>query len=182
MAEKIAKVYAGAVFDSVKKSGKLEQMNSDINELEAILKDNPDFMKLLKNPDISLQDKQSIIENVFRGKLLDELYGLCQLLLQKDRIGSLEEILEELVVMYKEEMLIGVVYVKTPAPLKKEQAKALENKIIADTKYKTLEMHFEVDEALIAGMVIRIGDRVVDSSVATRLENMTRRLKTLQIK
>ena len=66
--------------------------------------------------------------------------------------------------------------------MKASQKEALKKKLLADTKYTSLEFHFEIDESLLSGMVIRIGDRVVDSSAATRLKNMTRQLKMLQIK
>ena len=49
------------------------------------------------------------------------------------------------------------------------------------TKYESFEMNYQVDAALIGGMVIRIGDRVVDSSIKTKLYEMSRELRNIQV-
>lgn len=188
MAKQIAKTYGSAVFDSIREAGEvdrlpeqIEGLRESLNELDAIM-ETPGLIRVLTHPNIAVEEKQRIVERVYKEALTAPLYGLLQLLLQKDRMAYLDEILDELLRLYKEEKGIGVVYVTTPMALKEDQLAALEKKLLADTKYRRLEMHTSVDASLIAGMVIRIGDRVVDSSVATRLENMTRRLKTLQLK
>ena len=58
----------------------------------------------------------------------------------------------------------------------------MENRLLKTTKYVEFEMHYKVDAALIGGMEIRIGDRVVDSSIRTKLQNLTRELSKIQLK
>ena len=62
-----------------------------------------------------------------------------------------------------------------------EQKKKIEEKLLATTQYIQFEMHFDVDKSLIGGMVIRIGDRVVDSSIRTKLNQMTQTLSKVQL-
>ena len=62
-----------------------------------------------------------------------------------------------------------------------ELVKEIEEKLLATTSFKQMEMHFMVDEELIGGMVIRIGDRVVDSSIKTKLFEMRRTLLKTKI-
>ena len=76
---------------------------------------------------------------------------------------------------------IGVVYVKTAMPLGQEQKKKIEQKLLDTTKFKEVEMHYEVEESLIGGMKIRIGDRVVDSSIETKLSQLTKQLMKVQL-
>lgn len=182
MAEKIARVYSCATFEGVKAGGMQKEMYTQISELFKVLAETPELMKVLKHPDIAKEEKQELVVKVFKGKLMDDLYGLMMCLIEKERISYLEEILEELVALYKEDQGIGVVKVITAKPLKNDQRIALEKKLLADTGYKTLEVSTEVDESLIGGMIVQIGDRRVDGSVASRLNNMTRQLKLLQIK
>lgn len=82
----------------------------------------------------------------------------------------------------KEYQNIGTAYVTSAFELSKEQKLAVEKRLLDTTKYVKFEMHFEVDTALIGGMKIRIGDRVVDSSVSSRLERLTRDLTKIQLK
>ena len=65
--------------------------------------------------------------------------------------------------------------------LNEAQKSAVCAKLLETTSYREMEMHYQVDEALIGGMVIRIGDRVVDSSVATKLEELKRQLLKIQL-
>ena len=65
---------------------------------------------------------------------------------------------------------------------REDQKAAVEKRLLATTKYVKFEMHYDVDAALIGGMVIRIGDRVVDSSVKTKLYDLTRELSKIQLK
>ena len=57
----------------------------------------------------------------------------------------------------------------------------VEKKLLETTKYESFEMCYHVDESLIGGMVIRIGDRVVDSSIKTKLYKLSRELRNIQV-
>ena len=68
---------------------------------------------------------------------------------------------------------IGIAYVSSAVELSDKQREAVLNKLLTTTSYKEFQMHYSIDESLIGGMVIRIGDRVVDSSVKTKLDQMS---------
>ena len=76
---------------------------------------------------------------------------------------------------------IGVVFVTTAVEISEEKKKEIEARLLGITAYKTMEMHFSVDAGLIGGMVIRIKDRVVDSSVRTKLFELQRQLLKVQV-
>ena len=67
-------------------------------------------------------------------------------------------------------------------PLSDSQKGQIRQRLLETTKYVEFEMHYSVDESLIGGMVIRIGDRVVDSSVKHKLQSLTRELSKIQLK
>ena len=62
-----------------------------------------------------------------------------------------------------------------------EMKKRIKDKLLSTTDYKEIEIDYKVDPSLIGGMVIRIKDRIVDNSVKTKLENITRDLHKIQI-
>ena len=62
------------------------------------------------------------------------------------------------------------------------QKEATKKRLLETTRYVEFEMHYDVDKDLIGGMVIRIGDRVVDSSIKTKLYDLTRELSKIQLK
>ena len=76
----------------------------------------------------------------------------------------------------KEYKGIGIAWVSSALPLSDAQKAAVEKKLLETAKYKKMEMHYETDESLIGGMVIRIGDRVVNSSISYKLDSLKRSL------
>ena len=66
-------------------------------------------------------------------------------------------------------------------PLNDTQKKEVEKKLLDTTSYKEIEADYSVDETLIGGMVIRIGDRVVDSSVSNKIEELKRQLLKVRV-
>ena len=66
-------------------------------------------------------------------------------------------------------------------PLTKSQEEEIEKKLLATTEYNQMEMNYSVDESLIGGMTIRIKDRVIDSSIKTKLYNIKKNLLNVQI-
>jgi len=90
-------------------------------------------------------------------------------------------ILDYFVRRVKEYKKIGAAYVTSAAELKPEQKASLEEKLLATTPYIEFEMHYATDPSLLGGMVIRIGDHVVDSSIKTRLYELKKELSALQL-
>ena len=74
-----------------------------------------------------------------------------------------------------------MVNVTSALPLSEDQKKRVEERLLETTGFVSLEMEYAVDESLLGGLVIRIGDRVVDSSIKTRLEEIRRDLMKLQL-
>ena len=61
------------------------------------------------------------------------------------------------------------------------QKKLVEEKLVETTKFKEMEMNFAIDESLIGGLVIRIGDKVVDSTIKSKLNELTKQLMNIQL-
>ena len=74
-----------------------------------------------------------------------------------------------------------MVYITSPMPLDDKARLAVESRILETTDFMTLETHYIVDPSIIGGIVIRIGDRVADASVRTRLDDLTSRLLDIQL-
>ena len=87
--------------------------------------------------------------------LLNALTGFLLLLLKKDRYPELQAILDHFMSRVKEYKGIGVARVTSAVELRDDQKKEIENKLISTTGYNRMEMHFEKDEELIGGLVIR---------------------------
>ena len=181
MAKLISKTYGDALFELAVEDDKVDILLEEIEQLQKILAENADFGRLMNHPKIIKEEKIKVAENVFKGRISEELFGFLTIIISKDRYREIDEILEYFVVKVKEYKGIGIATVTTAVPLKDSQCKAVEKKLLDTTKYQSMEMHYDVDATLIGGMVIRIGDRVVDSSISNKLNELQRDLLKVQI-
>lgn len=94
----------------------------------------------------------------------------------------MESIFAYFIETVKEYRHIGTAYVTSALELSDAQKAAVEKKLLETTDYVKFEMHYKTDAALIGGMIIRIGDRVADSSVRTKLDRLSRELSKIQLK
>ena len=181
MAKLISKTYGEALFELAVEENKTDVFWEEVNVVIEALKQNEDFYKLLNHPKISKEEKIQVVENVFKGRVSDEITGFLTLIISKERYKELDAILEYFISRVKEEKGIGTAYVATAVPLNEIQKAQVMEKLLSTTKYNEMEMVYSVDESLIGGMVIRIKDRVVDSSIKTKLSEIKKQLYKIQI-
>ncbi len=176
MAKQVDITYGNALFELALEEGKLDSLYEEAVALIDILMDNQELIKLLGHPQVSKEDKRKIVTETFDGKAADELTGLIAMVVEKGHVSELISILNYFIKQVKKEKNIGVATVKSAVELTDSQKQAIEQKLIETTVYDTMEIDYSVDKSLIGGLVIRIEDRVVDSSIKTKLENMSRTL------
>lgn len=176
MAKQVDITYGNALFELALEEDKLDVLYEESMALIEILKDNEELIKLLNHPKVSKDEKHKIVTDTFDGKISDELTGLMAMVVNKGHISQIISILNCFVKQVKNEKNIGVATVASALELTDSQKQAIEKRLIETTSYDTMEIEYSVDKALIGGLVIRIEDRVVDSSIKTKLENMSRTL------
>ena len=172
MAKLISKTYGDALLEIAKEEKKVDLLLEEVTAVMAILKDNPEFSKLMNNPRISVDEKQTVMSNVFEGRISTELMGSFSMIVNKGRYDHIDEILTYFQDEVKKIKGIGVAYVTTPLELSDAQKKNVEKKLLETAGFKQMEMHYDIDSELVGGMRIRIGDRVVDSSIHTKIVKM----------
>lgn len=172
MAKLISKTYGDALLEIAVEENKVDIFLEEITAIIDILKENPDFGKLMNNPRISVDEKLDVIKNVFEGRISKELVGFFIGVISKGRYAQIDEILDYFLAEVKNIKGIGVAYVTTPIELTDVQKKNVETRLLDTTNFKQMEMHYSINPELIGGMQIRIGDRVVDSSIHTKILKM----------
>ena len=181
MAKLVSKTYGEALFELAMEENKAQDLMEEIKAVQAVLAENPDFDKFMKHPGIPKQEKVQVMENVFKGRVSDELTGFLGIVITKERYNELQAIFTYFIDKVKEVQKIGVAYVTTAVELTDAQKKSVCSRLLATTVYETMEMHYSVDASLIGGMVIRVNDRVVDSSIRTKLNDLTKQLLNIQL-
>ena len=178
----MSKTYGDALFEIALEENKFDLFLEEVKAVKTAMEENPDLFKLMTHPKVVKEEKIKVVENIFEGKVSPELVGLIRMIVDKDHFDEIDSVFTYFIDQVKEYRNIGTAYVTSAVELSDAQKSAIEKRLLETTKYVTFEIHYNVDAAIIGGLVIRIGDRVVDSSIRTKLNKLTRELSKIQLK
>ncbi len=181
MAKLVSKVYGDALFEEAMEKNALSAWYEEVQALKQVFMEQSDLVQFLNHPQITKEEKVKVIESIFTGRISEGLLGFLVIVIEKGRQNDLIAICDYFLSRVKEYNKIGVVKVTSAVELSAGQKESVEKKLLETTPYLSLETEYTVDAGLLGGMVIRIGDRVVDSSIRTRLEELKRELMKLQL-
>ena len=148
----------------------------EVQGVQQTFADHPELAQILANPDIGKEEKLKLIETVFQGRVSDNMVGFLRIVVEKQRYNELDAILEYFMARVKEYKKIGIAQVVSPMELSEEWRTRIEQRLLETTEYDSMEMSYDVDPTLIGGLVIRIGDTVIDSSIQSKLTDIGRKL------
>lgn len=181
MAKLVSTTYGDALFELALEEEKLSVMLEEVQAVKEIFHENEELLQLLAHPQMDKNKKIELVENIFKGRCSEHMTGFLVLVVEKGRQKDLISIFDYFIHKAKEYEGIGTACVSSAVPLSEEQKEAVKKRLLALTKYNSFEMEYQVDPALIGGLVIRIEDRVIDSSIRTKLFEMRKSLTKIQL-
>ncbi len=171
MVELVSKVYAEALFDVAIELEQLDLIEQQLQSVCQLFNENPEYYELYRAPNIALDERKAILDQSFSGKIAPELMNFLKLLLDKNRgfyILQIGEEFQELVEIHKG-IIKGVVHVT--CTLTDDQIKRLEVKLSESTGKQVL-LKQKIDPEIIGGLVVHLGDKVIDNSLKKKLDDM----------
>ncbi len=181
MNDKAEKVYGEAFFELCEEQGDaaMKDTLAELASLEAIFNENPEFIKLMGTPTISVEEKISFVEELSKAGGVSELTtNLLCLLAEKSRFSCFSGIIKYYREQYNERFKLADITVTSAQPLTdsiREQISAKMSQVIG----KAVTITEKVDEGLIGGIIIDYGSRRYDGSVKSRLNELKKELGTI---
>ena len=163
---RLATRYAKSLIDLSIERGELDVVYKDMDYLRAVTKQNKEFVAVLKSPIITPDKKQAILEAVTNGKISELTASFNRLLIKKGRESVLPEIARAFIEQYNRYKEIYIVKLTTATPVSDEVKKEIVDKVKSVSEMKNIELTTAVDENLIGGFVLEVGDRLIDASIA----------------
>lgn len=174
---RLASRYAKALVDLAVEKGQLENVFTDMQWILAVCKSNRDFVNLLKSPIIKADIKKKIVDAVTAGKVGEIVAGFNRLLITKGREGNLPEVAHAFIEAYKVKKNIHTVHLTTAVPVNDMVKKAIVEQVKKSAGFENIELEEKVDENLIGGFVLKIGDKLVDASIIYDLKAIARQFE-----
>ncbi|MBO4325151.1 MAG: ATP synthase F1 subunit delta [Lachnospiraceae bacterium] len=177
----VSGTYGHALFELAVEQNEIDSLMEEAAVVDEVFRTNPEFCSLLNHPRIGADQKAALIEEAFSGRVSGNMTGFLIILVRNDRQREIRSSLAEFMAEVKEYRHIGICHVVSALPLSDEQKSRLVNKLIETTDYREFEMDYRVDPDLIGGMTIRIGDRVLDSSIRSQLNGLRKSLQAVSV-
>jgi F-type H+-transporting ATPase subunit delta len=165
------------LFDLAKDQGALDQVQSDLSGLKSLLAESVDLTRLIQSPAISRDDQVKALTAVTAKAGASELTTkFLGLLADKRRAFALPDVIEAYGSLLSEEKGEEQAEVISAIALTKEQADDVQQKI-SKSVGKTVTMTQRVDPSLLGGLVVRVGSRMIDASLKTKLHQLELAMK-----
>ena len=173
----IAERYATAVFEIVKENNELSALESNLDDLSAAIADSPELRDLLANPAYSRAEQQAAITAVAEKMgLTSVLRNTLGLMASKRRLFVVPHMVTRLRAMIadaKGEVTADVTSATELSDAQRTQlADTIKSKFGKDVKINTT-----VDESLIGGLVVKVGSKMIDTSIRSKLNSLQNAMK-----
>ena len=168
--EEIAKRYASAIYDIAESSDKIGEIREALNILAENYNEDEEFKVFLLDPSIKYDEKVEYLHKSF-DFISEDAFKIINYLVKKGRVSLAEKIRDSYLKIYYEKnnkILVNATFTKE---LSDNQREALMKKL--EEKYKKkIVLNLSVDEELIGGGIIKIGNKVIDGSIKSQIENI----------
>ena len=168
--------YAEALLAAAENEGQADPVLDDLDALVAdVLRPNPRFATILASPTLSAADKDQILTRTFDGTAHPTVVRFLHVLNRHGRLGLIAPIARAARALWDRKQNRRPVLVRSAVPLDDAQRAVLSERL-GRMLAATPLLSYEVDPALIGGLVVQIGDDVYDASVRNRLQQLRHRL------
>jgi F-type H+-transporting ATPase subunit delta len=175
--ETAARRYAEAAFQIGKADGTLDAWERDLARIGALMQ-NDELRRIVEHPVVPYAAKEQLLQKLAGADVVREAVELVLLMVRRGRPRAIQPMIAHFGELLRRERGIVLAEVRTALPLEDAQRGSVEERLRALTGEK-VEMNEVIDAALIGGIAVRIGDRLYDASVRSRLERLRARLTTV---
>ena len=170
----IASRYARALYSLSLEKNNLIDREDQAKQMLDIINDNEDFLTLLSNEFLSIEERQDVAKQVLKG-VDDDIMALVNIIIANHRVKYLKEILQAFISNANSYQGVKEGLLYSSVPLEKKTISRIEQAVSKKEGCKVY-LKLVVDKTLIGGVRILINDHIYDSSIASQIERMKRKL------
>jgi F-type H+-transporting ATPase subunit delta len=172
--EEIAAVYARSLFEVAKDSDKLDDIRAQLGEFAEALADSHELQVFFFSPYFSTQEKEEGLDKALDGA--DPVFeNFLKLLIENHRMPVLFRVRRAYEALWREENKLLPVQITSAVELDKSTVKELGDRIAEQTGRK-IDLAAEVEPDILGGIVVRVGNAVLDASIRNRLEQLRKQV------
>ena len=171
--------YAEALFLLSEEEGVTDTVREDLATVNLLIKESPDYAKILDTPALSKDERTRLIDEAFGG-LNEYVSNLIKMLCIEHNVYAFPRLYADFMRLYNDKLGIVEVEAISATALTAEQRARIKEKLEKKLS-KTVTVSNTVDESILGGLILRYDSLQLDGSVKTRLEKIERGLKSAVI-
>lgn len=173
--EAVGRVYAKALYDLASESNETQVIYKDILFIQDVITQNNNLVKFLSNHSVTKDEKKAIVTNIFSSNINLTSLNFMKLLIDKSRFSHIEKVTKEYQVYYYEAHNIKNAIIYSVKLLSDNNIQDIKNAL--NKKYSCdFVLTNKIDESLIAGIKVVIGDTIIDGSINNRIDRLQHKL------
>ncbi|MDX2244046.1 MAG: ATP synthase F1 subunit delta [Leptolyngbyaceae cyanobacterium bins.302] len=170
--------YAQALLSVAQSSDTVEQIGQDMNSILSTLKESQDLREFLASPVFKAEDKKAVLSRVLGDGVHPYTKNFLLVLVDRRRIVLLEGICKQFQALLRKLNQTVLAEITTVSELTDDQRRSLQEKVMAMTGARSVELETKLDPDLIGGVIIKIGSQVIDASLKGQLRRISLRLSS----
>ncbi|CEH32687.1 F0F1 ATP synthase subunit delta [Romboutsia lituseburensis] len=171
----IAGRYAEALFQVGEESNSTTKLYEELNAVVEALQSSKELDGAFKSPLVGKAEKKQILEKVFGAHVSANLNNFLKIMIDKDRMSAINAVKKSYKELLNEKNNVIEGIAITAVAMSQDELKKLEEKL--SSKYnKNVTLQNKVDESILGGVLVRLGNEEIDGTVKTRLSNMKNQL------
>jgi len=171
----LALTYAQSLLDLGWERNSAVDLGQELNEIAQLLQNEPIFRDYLADPGIGQAERAQAVETIFKGRVAELVYNFIEVLNSHGRLRLLEQIAAAYGDLLEAKLGNVEVGVTTAQQLGADELEQVRQRV-GQTLGKNAIVHQYVDDSIIGGLVIRVGDQVIDASVKQQLASIRQQL------
>ncbi|MGE5626826.1 MAG: F0F1 ATP synthase subunit delta [Solirubrobacterales bacterium] len=171
MYEYLDRRYALALYQAAEEKGKVDQFLAELKRIVELINGDDDFKLLIEHPHVSTSNKKKLFEDLFKGKIEDDILSFLNLLIEKKRILELSNMLVQMEKIYLEKHDTSIAEVTTVLPLAADEKDELINKLQKKFNKKII-LQEVIDKEILGGVYVKVDNEVIDGTIKSKLEEM----------
>jgi len=174
MTELVSKKWAKALIELTREDESVskDEVLSNLRFIEETINSSDELKNVISNPSISTEEKETILSKLFQDKIQPIVYNFLFVLNLKKRLNIIGDITDEFEKELEELKNIIRVSITSAIDLNDDKKTDIRNRI-AEKLQKDVKASYEIDKDIIAGLVFKINDTVVDNSIKHKLDKLS---------
>jgi len=174
----VAGRYSAALYELALNAKEVDRVEDELKAVVAAIKDNDVLQKILYHPQITAANKKDLLDQLFKGKVLPLTSNFLALLVDRRRENFLGDIVDEFIAQANKDRNIVEARVSTAVEMTDAEKGSME-KLLAKITGKKVQSVYSIDPSLIGGVLVHIGDKVIDGTIKARLATIRESLRKI---